>query len=132
MLASSYPLLNLFLTILWFFLFIIWIYALIAVFTDIFRSHDLGGGGKAVWFIFVLVLPFLGAFVYLIARGATMRDHALKAANDQQAAFRHYVQQAAGDKGGGTADQLAILADLKAKGVLSDAEFESEKAKLLA
>jgi hypothetical protein len=135
--AASYPLLDVFLSILWFFLFFLWIYILISIFTDIFRSHDLSGGMKALWFLFVLVLPFLGAFIYLIARGGKMHEHAAQAQEHQQQAFRQYVQQAAGTPGpagspGSTADQLAKLADLKNQGVLTDAEFEQEKAKVLA
>ena len=137
MFAASYPLLDVFLSILWFFLFFLWIYILISIFTDIFRSHDLSGGMKALWFLFVLVLPFLGAFIYLIARGGKMHEHAAQAQEHQQQAFRQYVQQAAGTSGpagspGSTADQLAKLADLKSQGVLTDAEFEQEKAKILA
>ncbi len=130
MLASSYPLLDVFLSLLYFFLFFLWIYILILIFMDIFRSRDLGGGGKAAWFIFVLILPFLGAFVYLIARGGKMHEHAEQAAAEQQKAFQDYVQQAAG--AGSTADQLSKLSDLKDKGTITEAEFEAQKAKLLA
>jgi hypothetical protein len=135
--AASYPLLDVFLSIFWFFLFFIWIYILISIFTDIFRSHDISGGVKALWFLFVLILPFLGAFIYLIARGGKMHEHAVQAQEHQQQAFRQYVQQASGpaagaDSPGTSADQLAKLADLKNQGVLTDAEFEQEKAKILA
>jgi hypothetical protein len=131
-LATSYPLLNLFLTILWFFLFVLWIYILIAIFTDLFRSHDLSGGAKALWFVLVLLVPYLGALIYLLARGPKMRDHAAKAVADQEAALRRYVQETAGGQGESAADQLKTLVELRDKGVLTDAEFESEKAKLLA
>jgi len=135
--ATSYPMLDIFLSIFWFFLFFIWIYLLISIFTDIFRSHDLSGGAKALWFLFVLILPFLGAFIYLIVRGGKMHEHAAQAQQHQQQAFRQYVQQAAGTSGaagppGSIADQLVKLADLKSQGVLTDAEFEQEKAKILA
>ena len=122
---------QVFWSMLWFFLWVIWLWMLIAIFSDIFRSPDLGGGGKALWTIFVIVLPFLGIFVYLIARGGKMHEHAIQAAQDQNAAFRAAVQDAAGS-GSGTADQLAKLADLKANGVIDDAEFERLKAKALA
>jgi ABC-type multidrug transport system fused ATPase/permease subunit len=128
MLASTYPLLDLFWTMLEIFLFVIWIYLLFIVFVDIFRSHDLGGLAKALWVIFVIILPFLGVFVYLIARGGKMHERAIDAAQAQQKAFDSYVQEAAGSS---SADQLAKLADLKDKGVLSDAEFEAQKAKIL-
>ena len=131
MLATyQYPLLDFFLTMLYFFLFIIWIWLLIMVFVDIFRSHDLGGWGKALWAIFVIVLPFLGVFVYLLARGSKMHERAAREAADQQAAFDTYVRQTAGT--GDTATQLQKLADLKSQGVITDAEFEAQKAKVLA
>ena len=132
MLASSYPILDAFLTMLYFFLFIIWIWLLITVFIDIFRSHDMGGVAKALWVIFVIVLPFLGVFVYLIARGGKMHERAAQDAAQQQKAFDAYVKQAAGTSGDGAADQLSKLADLKSQGVITDAEFETQKAKILA
>jgi hypothetical protein len=132
MLASSYPVLDAFLTMLYFFLFIIWIWLLIMVFMDVFRSHDMGGWAKALWVIFIIVLPFLGVFVYLIARGGSMHERAADQAAQQQKAFDQYVKQAAGTPGETSADQLHKLADLKSQGVLTDAEFESQKAKILA
>ena len=132
MLASSYPILDAFLTMLYFFLFIIWIWLLIMVFMDVFRSHDMGGWAKALWVIFIIVLPFLGVFVYLIARGGKMHERAADQAAQQQKAFDQYVKQAAGTPGESSADQLHKLADLKTQGVLTDAEFEAQKAKILA
>jgi ABC-type multidrug transport system fused ATPase/permease subunit len=132
MFASSYPVLDAFLTMLYFFLFIIWIWLLIMVFMDVFRSHDMGGLAKAVWVIFIIILPFLGVFVYLIARGGKMHERAAQQAAQQQKAFDQYVKQAAGTPGASSADQLAKLADLKTSGVLTDAEFEAQKAKILA
>ena len=134
MLATNYPILDAFLTMLYFFLFVIWIWLLITVFIDIFRSRDMGGGAKALWCIFVIILPFLGVFVYLIARGGKMQERAAADAADQQKAFDAYIKQTAGtaDSGDGVADQLSKLADLKAKGVITDAEFEAQKSKLLA
>ena len=132
MLGYSYPLLGVFWTMLWFFLFIVWIWLLIIVFADIFRSHDLGGFAKALWVIFVIILPFLGVFIYLIARGGKMQEHADEQAKDQDQAMRSYIQDVNASSGGGTADQLAKLNDLKNQGVLTDAEFEAQKAKLLA
>ena len=133
MLAASYqyPILDFFLTMLYFFLFIIWIYLLIMVFVDVFRSHDMGGWAKALWVIFIIVLPFLGVFVYLIARGGKMHERAEQQAQQQQKAFDQYVREAAGS-GTSAGDELSKLADLKAKGVLTDAEFEAQKAKILA
>ena len=132
MIADTYPVLDFFLTMLYFFLFVIWIWLLIMVFMDIFRSHDMGGWAKALWVLFVIILPFLGVFVYLIARGSGMHERSAKQAAEQQKAFDQYVRQTAGTSGATTADQLSQLADLKAKGVLSDAEFEAQKAKILA
>jgi ABC-type multidrug transport system fused ATPase/permease subunit len=129
--ASDWGTGQVFLEMLYFFLFIIWLWLLIIVFGDIFRSHDLGGFAKAIWVIFVIILPYLGVFVYLIARGHKMAEHAQEAAEAQNAAFTQAVQQAAGTTGS-AADELARLADLKASGTITDAEFEQAKAKLLA
>jgi ABC-type multidrug transport system fused ATPase/permease subunit len=117
---------------LYFFLFIIWIWILITVFIDIFRSHDLGGGAKALWVIFVIIIPFLGVFIYLIARGGKMQERRLQEAAQQKNAFDTYVRETAGGSGGDAASQLSHLADLKSQGVLTDAEFEAQKAKILA
>jgi putative oligomerization/nucleic acid binding protein/phospholipase D-like protein len=132
MLAATYqyPILDFFLTMLYFFLFVIWIWLLITVFVDIFRSHDMGGWAKALWAIFIIILPFLGVFVYLIARGGKMHERAAHEAAQQQQAFDQYVKQTAGADS--TADQLSKLADLKSQGVLTDAEFDAQKAKILA
>jgi type VI protein secretion system component VasK len=130
MLAYSYPLLGVFWTMLWFFLFFIWIWLLIVIFTDIFRSHDLNGWTKALWVIFVIVLPFLGILFYLIFRGKSMQERSARQAAQQEQEFRGYVQDVAG--GSSTADQLAKLADLKDRGVLSEAEFEAQKSKVLS
>jgi hypothetical protein len=130
-LAYDYPLLGIFWTTLWIFLWVAWIFLLFRIIADIFRDRDMGGVAKAVWCIFILFLPFLGAFVYLIARGTGMaeRDMAQAAANER--AFRSYVQDAAGSSGSGSADQLAKLADLRDRGVIDQAEFDAEKAKIL-
>ena len=131
MLGYDYPILGLFWTMLWVFLWIAWLFLLFRVIFDIFRSHDMGGVAKALWAIFVVLVPFLGVFVYLIARGHSMAERDMKDAQAQEAAFRSYVQDAA-TSGGGTADELTKLANLKAQGVITDAEFEQQKAKLLA
>ena len=129
---SSYPLLNVFWTIFEFFLWVIWIWILIMVFIDIFRSHDLSGWAKALWFLFVLFIPLIGVLVYLIARGGSMHERAAAQARHQDAEFRQYVQQAASSSPASTADQLSKLADLRDRGVISAEEFEREKAKVLA
>jgi hypothetical protein len=131
-LGYDYPLLGLFWTMMWWFLWIAWIVLLVKVIADIFRSRDMGGFAKALWAIFVIVIPWLGVLVYLIARGDAMSERDYEQARAQDAAFRSYVQEAAGSSGGGTADELTKLAELKAQGVLSEAEFAQQKAKLLA
>ena len=130
MLAYDYPLLGLFWTMMIWFLWIAWIVVLFRVIADIFRSRDLGGGGKALWAIFVIVVPWLGVLVYLIARGHSMTERDVQHAQAQDAAFRSYVQDTA-SSGSGT-DELTKLAGLKAQGVITDAEFAQQKAKLLA
>jgi hypothetical protein len=132
MLAYDYPLGGVFLSMLYFFLFFIWIWILVTVFMDIFRSPDLNGWTKALWSIFVIVLPFLGVFIYLIARGGKMQERKLHDVAQQKEAFDSAVREAAGSSGGDVTSQLTQLADLKSKGVLTDAEFESQKAKVLA
>jgi Short C-terminal domain/Phospholipase_D-nuclease N-terminal len=129
-LAAEWGTGQVFWSMIWFFLFFIWIYLLIMVFADIFRSHDLSGVAKAIWIIFVIFLPYLGVFVYLIARGHKMQEHAIESAQAQEQAMRQYVQSVAPTAS--PADELAKLADLKAKGVISDAEYEAAKAKALA
>jgi hypothetical protein len=119
---------QVFWSMLWFFLFFIWIMILFRVFGDIFTSRDLSGGAKAMWSIFVILLPYLGVFAYLIARGDEMGKHALEAARAQEAASREYIQSVTSS----SADELAKLAALRADGTLSDDEFNAAKAKLLA
>jgi hypothetical protein len=130
--SSSYPLLNIFWTMLEFFLWVIWIWILIWVFIDIFRSPDLSGWAKALWFVFVLFIPLIGVLVYLIARGDSMHERAAQQAQRQDEEARAYIQQAAASSPASTADQLAKLADLRDRGVISAEEFEREKAKVLA
>jgi hypothetical protein len=122
---------DVFLSMLWFFLFFIWIWLLISVFGDIFRSDDLSGWAKAFWTIFVVILPWLGILVYLIARGSGMQKRALDQAQAQAAQFQDYVRQTTGGAAG-TADELAKLAELRDKGALTEAEFAAQKAKLLS
>jgi ABC-type multidrug transport system fused ATPase/permease subunit len=131
MIAYTYPLADLFGTMLGVFVFLIWFWLLVIIFGDIFRSKDMGGGAKALWVLFVIILPFLGILVYLIARGGKMHERAEQSAQQQQQAFDEYVKKTAGS-GGDSVDQLAKLADLKQQGAITDAEFEAQKAKLLA
>ncbi len=126
---SSTPLLNIFWWMLWFFMFVIWIWLLISIFADIFRS-DISGFGKAAWIFFVIILPFLGVLVYLIANGTKMQERSMKQAADVQQAQDNYIKSVAGS-GGSTADELDKLSKLHDAGKLTDAEFASQKAKLL-
>jgi Short C-terminal domain/Phospholipase_D-nuclease N-terminal len=130
MLAAEFGTGQVFWSMLWFFLFFIWIWLLIVVFGDIFRSDDLSGWGKALWCIFIILVPYLGVFVYLIARGHKMQEHSIKEAQAQDAAMRQYVQNVAGS-GGSAADEIARLADLRDRGVISEAEFQQAKAKAI-
>ncbi len=130
--SSSYPLLDAFWTIFEIFLWVIWIWILITVFIDIFRSHDLSGWAKALWFLFVLFIPLIGVLVYLIVRGGSMHERAVHQAQQQDQAFRHYVQQASSQSPPSTADQLDKLASLHDRGVINDQEFQRDKDKELA
>ncbi|MFD8631416.1 SHOCT domain-containing protein [Streptomyces sp. NPDC059533] len=129
---DDYPLLNLFWTMLWLFLWILWFFLLFKIITDIFRDHSMSGWGKAGWLIFVIILPFLGVFVYLIARGKSMAERDAKQMKESEAAFQDYVRKTAGTGGGGSADELHKLAALKDKGDITQEEFDRAKAKLLA
>ena len=130
MLASQYPLLDLFWTLFFVFAFVVWFWILIAIFTDLFRSHDLGGLAKALWVVFVIVVPVVGILVYLIVRGHGMHERAAVEAQQEEQEFDAYVRQTAG--GTNTADELAKLAQLKENGTITQAEFDAQKAKLLA
>ena len=129
-LAYEYPLAGAFITMMWFFLFVVWIMILFHVFADIFRSHDMGGFAKTLWVLFVVLLPFLGVFIYVIVRGRSMSERDVADAKAQNEAFRTYVQQTASS--GGTADELTKLAELKNSGAITQAEFDAAKAKALA
>lgn len=122
------PLLDLFWAMLWFFLFIAWISLLVHVIGDIFRSA-LSGWAKALWAIFVVVLPILGVFVYLIAHGGKMQERSVKQAITMEQAQQDYIRSVAGSQS--TADELTKLAELRDQGLLSPTEFETQKAVLL-
>jgi membrane protein implicated in regulation of membrane protease activity len=128
--SYSYPLLGAFWTILEIFLWVLWIWIVIVILIDIFRSRDLSGWAKALWFLFVLFIPLIGVLVYLIVRGGSMHERAVQQAQQQDRELRAYVQEAAGPQS--SADQLTKLADLRDRGVITAEEFEREKAKVLA
>ena len=119
---------NVFVDMLIIFAWIIWFWLLITVFSDLFRDHKLSGWAKVAWIIFVIVLPFLGVFIYLIARGHGMQERAVAEQKAAQASFQEYVQETAGTT---TADQLAKLGELHDKGQLTDEEFAAQKRRVL-
>jgi len=123
------PLLDLFWTMLWLFLFIMWIWLLISIFSDIFR-RDMSGWAKAGWVLFLIVLPLLGALIYLIANGGDMQERTVSDFKAAEAAQKDYIRQVAST--GSTADELEKLAGLRDKGVVSEEEFAAQKAKLLS
>ncbi len=127
----DYPLLDVFLTMLWFFLWIMWLMLLFRVVADIFRDDALSGWGKAGWTLLVCVLPFAGVLAYLVARGSGLGERELSRAPDQERAFRAYVQQASATGTGTKADDLGRLAALHDRGAITDAEYERAKAKVL-
>lgn len=133
---DDYPLLEVFLTMLYLFLWVMWFFLLFKVVTDLFRDHSLNGWAKAGWLVLVILLPYLGVLIYLIVRGRSMHERDEKLAKDSEAAFRDYVREAAAGQGGpGGSDHvkdLAKLAELKDKGALNPEEYERAKAKLLA
>jgi len=136
--VSNYPLLNVFWTMLEFFLWILWFFLLFKIITDLFRDHSLSGWAKAGWILLVIVLPYLGVLLYVIIRGRSMGERDREQARQADEAVKQYIRQAAATPGAGTGtgsnhvDELARLADLKSSGALSDEEFQKAKDKLLA
>jgi predicted PurR-regulated permease PerM len=130
LIASSYPFLSVFWTLLVIFAWIIWFWLLITVFADLFRRHDIGGGVKALWIIFVIVLPFLGVLVYLIAESHGIAERSQKQAQQSQAQFDDYVKTVAAKSD--PAEQIAKAKGLLDSGAITQAEFDSIKAKALA
>lgn len=130
--SASYPLLDIFWTILEVVAWVIWIWVLIWVFIDIFRSHDLSGAAKALWFLFVLFIPLLGVLAYLVVRGGSMHERALERARQQEDAFRQYIRREAPGSPPSAADQLEKLANLRDRGAITPDEFQRQKDKILA
>jgi Phospholipase_D-nuclease N-terminal len=130
MLASSYPFLDVVWTMLIFFGWVIWFWLLITVFADLFRRHDVGGGAKVLWCIFVILLPFLGVFIYLLVEHQGMADRSVKQAQAQQQEFDSYVQNVAAKSG--PAGEIENAKKLLDAGTITQAEFDSLKAKALA
>ena len=130
----DYPLLNLFLTMLYFVLWIAWLFLLFRIIIDIFRSQDLGGWGKAGWTILILFVPFLGVLIYLIARGSSMQERDMQQARDSRQAMDKYITETVKGAAPSTspADELTKLAELHKSGAINDDEFAAMKAKVLA
>ena len=128
LIAADYPFLDVLWTMIVFFAWVAWIWIAITCFIDIFRRHDIGGAHKALWVVFIIVIPFLGVLVYLIAQHDGIRERSVKQAQDQQAAFDSYVKQTAG----GSASEIAKAKELLDAGTITQQEFDSIKAKALA
>jgi hypothetical protein len=126
--ASDYPFLDVFWTMIIFFLWVIWIWFLIAILSDVFRRHDIGGGKKALWTIFVIFLPFLGAFTYLIANGQGMAERNVKEAKVAREQTDDYIRTVAG----GPAGEIEKAKQLLDSGAISADEYAALKAKALA
>ena len=131
--AADYPFLDVFWTMIIFFCWVVWIWMMIVILTDIFRRHDIGGWHKALWIVFLIILPFLGVLIYLIAESKGMAERRAKEVSDAQAQFDSYVQQVASEKGGGgSAQEIEKAKALLDSGTITQAEFDSLKAKALA
>ncbi len=131
MLAYDYPILGIFFTMMWIFFWMMWIYLLFKTIADVFRSDDLSGFSKVLWLLLVLVLPYLGVFIYVIVRGNGMSRRDRERNQAAEDSFRQYVRETASSSSG-SADELAKLADLRERGVINDQEFEQQKAKILS
>ena len=130
LIAATYPFLDVLWTMLIFFAWVIWFWLLITVFGDVFRRHDIGGGAKTLWLIFVIVLPFLGVFIYLITQSEAMAQRNIERERGRQAQFDEYVREAAGS--GGAAAEIEKAKSLLDSGAITQAEFDQLKAKALA
>ncbi|WP_149182546.1 SHOCT domain-containing protein [Streptomyces sp. TRM49041] len=132
-LAYDYPVLGAFWTIMWIFLWVLWIVLLFRIIVDVFRDDTLSGGAKTGWLIFVIVLPFLGVFVYLLARGSGMGGREAQHARAQRQAVDDYIRETAGSAAGpgNEADQLARLSEMRSTGEITDEEFRRGKEKIL-
>lgn len=127
-LAYDYPVLAVFWSVMWFFLWVLWLVLLFRVITDIFRDRHMSGGGKAGWLLFVIVVPFLGVLLYVVARGRDMGRREAEHAREEREAFDRYVREAAA---GGGVGELARLSELKARGDITEEEFRQAKEKIL-
>ena len=131
LLASSYPFLDVLWTMFIFFLWVIWFWLLFTVFVDVFRRHDIGGGRKALWLIFVIILPFLGVFIYIITQNDGMTQRNIERAQAQRSQMDQYVRETAGASGGAAAE-IDTAKQLLDQGAITQAEFDQLKQKALA
>lgn len=118
-------------SIFWLFVFVMWIFLIIFIFSDIIRSHDMSGWAKALWAAGIIFFPYIGIFAYLIIRGGSMSKRQLQDAKDADVAMKSYIRETAGGGGSTDADQLARLSELHTAGKLDDAEYSKAKAKVL-
>jgi Phospholipase_D-nuclease N-terminal/Short C-terminal domain len=132
MLAADYALGEVLWTMFVLFMWIIWFWLLITVFSDLFRDHETSGGAKALWSIFVIFLPYLGVFIYLLVRGGGMAERAAKQQVAAKAEFDAYVRETAGSGGGGAAAEISHAKALLDSGAITQAEFDALKAKALS
>jgi hypothetical protein len=135
MVASSYPFLDVLWTMLVIFAWVIWFWLLITVFADLFRRHDTSGWSKALWIVFVIIAPFLGVLIYLIANGSGMAERNMKQAQAQQANMDQYIRSVAstsGGSGGGAAADIAQAKSLLDSGAITQDEYDALKAKALS
>ena len=130
MVLADYPFLDVLWTLFVIFIWVIWFWLLITVFADVFRRHDIGGGKKTLWLIFVILVPFLGVFIYLISQSSEMAERNMKQAQAQQAQMDSYVKSVAGS--GGAAAEIEKAKQLLDSGAISQAEYDSIKAKALS
>jgi len=126
------PLLDLFWAMLWFFLWVAWIWLLIVILMDVFRSGDMGGWGKALWTLFIIFLPFLGVLLYLIVRGKGMSERQVQEAVAREKQTQEYIKSVSAGSATSSADELEKLARLRSNGTISEEEFQAAKAKVLA
>jgi hypothetical protein len=131
-LAADYPFLNILWSMIIFFAWVIWIWIMIIILTDVFRRRDISGWGKAAWIVFLIVLPFLGVLVYLIAQHDGMAQRSADAANVQKTQFDDYVRNVGGSGGGGAAAEIDKAKQLLDSGAITPDEFAALKAKALA
>ena len=129
---NSYPLLEVFWTMVLFFLWVSWFWILISVVADLFSRHDIGGGSKALWTLFVIVVPFLGVFIYMVAQGRQMAERRLERARESEAAFGDYVRKVSTEGGDGGAAEIAKAKELLDSGALYQDEYERVKARAIA